>query len=55
MPFLGEIPLGIPIREGGDAGQPAVTQSATDAYAEAFRSVARNLAGRISVEALVAS
>ena len=55
VPFLGEIPLGIPIREGGDAGQPAVTQSATDAYAEAFRSVARNLAGRISVEALVAS
>lgn len=50
VPFLGEIPLGISIREGGDTGQPAVTQSAADAYADAFRAVARALAGRISVE-----
>jgi ATP-binding protein involved in chromosome partitioning len=52
VPFLGEIPLGIPIREGGDSGQPAVTQTATAAYADAFRNVARHLAGRISVETL---
>lgn len=52
VPFLGEIPLGMPIREGGDVGQPAVTQQDVQAYAEAFRSVARNLAGRISVETL---
>ncbi len=50
VPFLGEIPLGISIREGGDNGQPAVTLSAADAYADAFRAVARALAGRISVE-----
>ncbi|HEY1017340.1 MAG TPA: P-loop NTPase, partial [Herpetosiphonaceae bacterium] len=52
VPFLGEIPLGIAIRAGSDTGQPAVTQVAADAHAEAFRAVARQLAGRISVETL---
>lgn len=51
VPFLGEIPLSLAIREGGDTGQPAVTSELPEAYAEAFRDVARNLAGRVSVEA----
>lgn len=51
VPFLGEIPLSLVIREGGDTGAPAVTSSLPEAYADAFRDVARNLAGRISVEA----
>ncbi len=52
VPFLGEIPLAMPIREGGDTGQPAVTQTDAEAHADAFRTVARNLAGRVSVETL---
>ncbi len=51
VPFLGEIPLSMPIREGGDTGRPAVTLAQADAQADAFRAVARNLAGRVSVEA----
>jgi ATP-binding protein involved in chromosome partitioning len=51
VPFLGEIPLSLAIREGGDTGAPAVTSAQPEAYAESFRDVARNLAGRISVEA----
>lgn len=51
VPFLGEIPLSARIREGGDLGRPAVTLDEPDAYGESFRAVARNLAGRISVEA----
>jgi ATP-binding protein involved in chromosome partitioning len=51
VPFLGEIPLSLAIREGGDLGRPAVTSEQPDSYAEAFRDVARNLAGRVSVEA----
>ncbi|HEY0601447.1 MAG TPA: Mrp/NBP35 family ATP-binding protein [Herpetosiphonaceae bacterium] len=51
VPFLGEIPLSLAIREGGDSGKPAVTSEQPEAYANAFRDVARNLAGRISVEA----
>jgi ATP-binding protein involved in chromosome partitioning len=55
VPFLGEIPLSMPIREGGDLGQPAVTLDREGTHAEAFRAVARNLAGRISVEAYAAA
>ena len=51
VPFLGEIPLSLAIREAGDAGTPAVVSTQPEAYADAFRDVARNLAGRISVEA----
>ena len=51
VPFLGEIPLSLAIREGGDTGKPAVTSDLPEAFAQAFRDVARNLAGRISVEA----
>ena len=55
VPFLGEIPLSARIREGGDRGEPAVLSAMPDAYAEAFRGVARSLAGRISVETLAAA
>ncbi len=51
VPFLGEIPLSLAIREGGDVGEPAVTKTQPEAFAESFRDVARNLAGRVSVEA----
>lgn len=49
VPLLGQIPLGLPVREGGDVGRPAVTSDEPDAYAEEFRSVARQLAARVSV------
>jgi ATP-binding protein involved in chromosome partitioning len=49
VPLLGQIPLGVSIREGGDGGRPAVTSDAPDAYAEAFREIARKLAARVSV------
>jgi ATP-binding protein involved in chromosome partitioning len=49
VPLLGQIPLGLSIREGGDAGTPAVTRDFDDAYAENFREIARQLAARVSV------
>lgn len=49
IPLLGQIPLGMSIREGGDDGRPAVLSDMPDAYAEAFRNMARQLAARISV------
>jgi ATP-binding protein involved in chromosome partitioning len=49
VPLLGQIPLGMRIREGGDDGRPAVLSDMPDAYAETFREVARQLAARISV------
>jgi ATP-binding protein involved in chromosome partitioning len=49
VPLLGQIPLGMPVRAGGDNGVPAVVSAAPDAYADQFRDVARRVAARISV------
>jgi ATP-binding protein involved in chromosome partitioning len=49
LPLLGEIPLGMSVREGGDAGRPAATSDRPDGYAEVFREIAQRLAARVSV------
>ena len=52
VPFLGEIPLDLALRRGGDVGRPILIEQPDSAVAAVFRQVAANLAGRISVEAL---
>jgi len=49
VPLLGQIPLGMAVRESGDAGRPAVADARPDAYGDAFREIARRLAARVSV------
>jgi ATP-binding protein involved in chromosome partitioning len=49
VPLLGQIPLGMSVREGGDTGRPAVTTDQPDAYAATFRAIAQQLAARVSV------
>jgi ATP-binding protein involved in chromosome partitioning len=49
VPLLGQIPLGMSVREGGDEGRPAATTDQPDGYAEVFREIARQLAARVSV------
>ncbi len=49
VPLLGQIPIGMSIREGGDTGRPAVTGDLPDGYAEVFTEIARKLAARVSV------
>ncbi len=49
VPLLGQIPLGMSIRAGGDSGHPAVTGDTPDGYADTFREIARRLAARVSV------
>ncbi|MDQ6695755.1 MAG: iron-sulfur cluster carrier protein ApbC [Chloroflexota bacterium] len=51
VPFLGEVPLHIRIREGGDSGRPVVVDAVGSPEAEAFMHVARNLAAQVSVTA----
>jgi ATP-binding protein involved in chromosome partitioning len=51
VPFLGEIPLHLRIREGGDNGRPVVVDAPDSAEAQAFIHVARNLAAQVSVVA----
>lgn len=45
VPFLGEIPLDMRMRKGGDVGEPLMTQFPDSELAERFREIARRLAG----------
>jgi len=49
VPFLGRIELETEIREGGDAGKPAVACCPESSQADAFRAVARKVAAQVSV------
>lgn len=52
VPFLGEVPLGIEVREAGDKGVPVVISNPESPQAKAFRSVAEEVARHISIEAM---
>jgi ATP-binding protein involved in chromosome partitioning len=55
IPFLGAIPLHTNVRQGGDAGVPALTDpKAPAAVRDAFRHVAEELARQISIHLLSA-
>jgi ATP-binding protein involved in chromosome partitioning len=48
VPVLGTIPLDLQTRVGGDTGAPIVVARPASAQAEAFRRVARTVAGRVA-------
>jgi ATP-binding protein involved in chromosome partitioning len=50
IPFLGEVPLDLKVRESGDSGVPVVAGSPDSPEARAFMEIARNVAGRVSAE-----
>jgi ATP-binding protein involved in chromosome partitioning len=52
--FLGEIPIDLAIRQGGDQGVPIVAGQPDSPQAQAFLAVARNVAGAVSTQALKA-
>ena len=52
IPFLGEIPLATPIRVSADAGQPIVRSQSGSPAAQAFVSVAEQLAAQVSIRAM---
>lgn len=49
VPFLGEIPLDVAIRVGGDSGKPVTAVQPDSAYAKAFQSIAQQVAAQVSV------
>jgi len=49
--FFGGIPLDVKVRQGGDAGVPAVAQREPGPAAEVMRDMARQVAARMSVRA----
>ena len=46
MPFLGEVPLDMAIRETSDAGKPVMASDPTGPQAAAFRAIAREILSR---------
>ena len=52
VPFLGAIPLGMKVREGGDSGVPVVVSDPDSPQAESFRRVAEEVARQVSIEAM---
>jgi len=52
IPFLGEVPIGLEVREGGDLGTPVVVSHPDSPQASAFRKVAEEVARQISIEAM---
>lgn len=52
VPFIGAIPIDPTVRVGGDGGQPVVISNPESVAAKALRSIALDLAARISVSAM---
>jgi ATP-binding protein involved in chromosome partitioning len=50
--YLGEVPLGMEVREGGDLGVPVVISNPDLPQAKAFRTIAEEVARQVSIEAL---
>ena len=52
VPFLGAVPLGMEVREGGDKGVPVVVGQPDSPQAHAFRRVSEEVARQVSIEAM---
>ncbi len=50
--FLGQVPLGMEVRESGDKGIPVVKSNPDSLQAVAFQNVAEEVARRVSIEAM---
>ncbi len=50
--FLGEVPLGMEVREGGDKGIPVVVSAPDSPQSLAFNKVAEEVARQVSIEAM---
>jgi ATP-binding protein involved in chromosome partitioning len=51
VPLLGQLPLNMRIREQADGGKPTVVAEPESDLAERYRSIARKLVGRLSMQA----
>ncbi len=50
--LLGQVPLGLEVREGGDKGVPVVISAPDSPQAQSIRSIAEEVARQISIEAM---
>jgi len=52
VPLLGQVPLSVSVREGGDAGVPIVVGEPDGLQAAVFNEIADNVATQISLQAI---
>ena len=52
VPFLGGVPIGVSVREGGDLGIPVVLGDPDSVQAKAFKQIAQNVAAQVSIAAV---
>ncbi|MBX9878505.1 MAG: Mrp/NBP35 family ATP-binding protein [Candidatus Obscuribacterales bacterium] len=52
VPFLGEVPLDIAVREGGDNGMPITSLDINHPVSQAFLNVAKQMAAQVSIASL---
>jgi ATP-binding protein involved in chromosome partitioning len=52
LPFLGRIPLGANVREGGDSGRPVAVADPNSPAGSAFGSIAQSIAQQVSIEVM---
>lgn len=50
--FLGQVPMGLEVRESGDKGVPVVISTPDSQQSDAFRKVAEEVARHVSIEAM---
>ena len=50
--MLGQIPLGLEVREGGDQGQPVVVSAPDSPQTQALKKAAEEVARQVSIEAM---
>src|SRR5688572_27614854 len=50
--FLGQVPMGMEVREGGDKGVPVVVSAPESPQSKAFHKVAEEVARQVSIEAM---
>ncbi len=53
MPLLGEIPIDVAVREGGDAGRPITAFNPEHPIAQAYIAAAKQVAAQVSIKTLV--
>jgi ATP-binding protein involved in chromosome partitioning len=49
IPLLGEVPLNVSLREGGDAGKPVVATDPASPTGQAFTAIAEKVASQVSI------
>ncbi|MBX3072353.1 Mrp/NBP35 family ATP-binding protein [Candidatus Obscuribacterales bacterium] len=52
VPFLGEVPIDISVREGGDQGEPVVACKPESPVSQVFIEIAKQVAAQVSIHAL---